>query len=282
MFDTVETISKSTVQHGPYNDRIYLMKLNPEEDAEYLIEQLHNLTLQKKYTKIFAKIPQRVESIFLANNFKLEAEIPGLYNGIEKGSFWGKYSNASRGFLNIEDKQTIEAVIDLANKAEDLSGSTLPKGYDLNILGEKEIPAIAALYKSIFQVYPFPVFDEDYLLETMRSHVNYYGLHNDGVLVAVSSAEMDRANSNAEMTDFATLPAHRGKNLSYFLLGQMIEAMQLENIKTVYTIARAKSFGMNKTFGRQGFEFGGTLINNTLIGESIESMNVWYRSCSNL
>lgn len=51
-----------------------------------------------------------------------------------------------------------------------------------------------------------------------------------------------------------------------------------EGIKTAYTIARSTSFGMNKTFARQGFDFGGTLVNNTLIGDTIESMNVWYKA----
>jgi len=277
MFDKVETLSKSTIQHGTNNDRVYLMKLHPEEDMENLIEQLHNLAIQKQYTKIFAKIPKRYEGVFQDQNFNLEAEIPGLYNGRENGCFFGKYFNTKRGFLDNTDKQTINDVLNLVKKAVSVSDSILPVGYHLKVLNEADIPALAAIYKAVFQVYPFPVFDEKYLFETMRSHVNYYGLYYEGELAAVSSAEMDRQNSNAEMTDFATLPTHRGKNLSYFLLSEMVEAMQKENIQTVYTIARAGSFGMNKTFGRQRFQFGGTLINNTLIGESIESMNVWYK-----
>jgi hypothetical protein len=58
----------------------------------------------------------------------------------------------------------------------------------------------------------------------------------------------------------------------------MGEEMKARKIKTLYTIARATSHGMNKTFGRQGYIFAGTLINNTQIGESIESMNVWHKS----
>jgi beta-lysine N6-acetyltransferase len=34
---------------------------------------------------------------------------------------------------------------------------------------------------------------------------------------------------------------------------------------------------MNVTFSRAGYTFTGTLINNTNIGGSIESMNVWYK-----
>ena len=89
---------------------------------------------------------------------------------------------------------------------------------------------------------------------------------------------MDATSQNVEMTDFATLPEYRGRNLSYYLLQKMLWNMADEGIKTAYTIARSTSFGMNKTFARQGFDFGGTLVNNTLIGDTIESMNVWYKA----
>jgi hypothetical protein len=34
---------------------------------------------------------------------------------------------------------------------------------------------------------------------------------------------------------------------------------------------------MNITFGRRGYRYAGTLVNNTWIGGAIESMNVWYK-----
>jgi hypothetical protein len=58
----------------------------------------------------------------------------------------------------------------------------------------------------------------------------------------------------------------------------MEQTIAASGIHMAYTIARAKSHGMNKTFGRSEYQFGGTLINNTNIGKSIESMNVWYKS----
>ena len=75
MFDKVEIISKSLVQHGPNNDRIYLMKIHPEERIENLIDQLYNLAILKRYTKIFVKVPESVCHMFLDHNFKLEATV---------------------------------------------------------------------------------------------------------------------------------------------------------------------------------------------------------------
>jgi beta-lysine N6-acetyltransferase len=277
MFDKVEIISKSLVQHGPNNDRVYLMKIHPEENIEGLIDQLHNVALLKRYAKIFVKVPESVRHLFLDHNFKLEATVPNFYQGVEQGCFMGRYMDARRGFLTKKEKTLINEVKDLAIASSNGSGLEVPKGCEIVKLGERDVPVIANIYKQVFQFYPFPIFQEAYLLDTIRSNVQYYGVHYQGEVIAVSSAEMDVVSSNVEMTDFATLPEHLGRNLSYHLLQKMIRCMANEGIQTAYTIARSTSIGMNKTFARQGFHFGGTLVNNTLIGDTIESMNVWYK-----
>ena len=278
MFDKVETLSKSLVQHGPNNDRVYLMKIHPEESVEHLIDQLYNLAILKRYSKIFVKVPERIHHLFLNHNFKLEATVPNLYQGVEQGCFLGKYMDARRGFLTKEERKLINEVKDGAIATNAVSGYALPADYEIVKLGEKDVPVIAKIYKQVFQFYPFPIFQEAYLLDTIHSNVQYFGVQYKGEVVAVSSAEMDVASGNVEMTDFATLPECRGQNLSYHLLQKMMLCMANEGIQTAYTIARSTSFGMNKTFARQGFHFGGTLVNNTLIGDTIESMNVWYKS----
>ena len=97
-------------------------------------------------------------------------------------------------------------------------------------------------------------------------------------MVAASSSEMDVDGRNTEMTDFATLPEARGQGLAQHLLQIMERAMRKTGIQTAYTIARALSPGMNITFAKAGYRFGGTLINNTQISGQIESMNVWYKA----
>ncbi len=54
--------------------------------------------------------------------------------------------------------------------------------------------------------------------------------------------------------------------------------MPSRGIRTAYTIARAVSYGMNITFARCGYQYGGRLVNNTDIAGSLESMNVWYKT----
>ena len=98
-----------------------------------------------------------------------------------------------------------------------------------------------------------------------------------GRIVSLSSAEMDREGRNVEMTDFATLPTHRGAGHAVHLLDRMEDDMPNRDIPTAYTIARSMSPGMNITFAKLDYIYSGTLINNTDISGNIESMNVWYK-----
>ncbi len=79
------------------------------------------------------------------------------------------------------------------------------------------------------------------------------------------------------MTDFATLPEYRGQGAAEKLLDTMGQAAADMPISTVFTIARAESFGMNIVFSRAGYMYGGTLHNNTQISGKLESMNVWHK-----
>jgi putative beta-lysine N-acetyltransferase len=276
MFDKIDKIGKSIIQHGPNNDRVYLMKLHPD-DASTIVDSLSDLAIMKRYSKIFAKIPEWALDKFISNNYKIEGSIPDFYQGKIKVYFVSLFFSAKRSFLSKKKKAEIESIVDLSSNYFNAAEFNLPPGYSLNILNNSHAKTLAQLYKTVFEVYPFPIFKEKYILKTMQSNVIYFGVFKNDNLIAASSAEMDPEGENVEMTDFATHPNHLGQNLSYFLLSEMEKEMKDRGMKTLYTIARSHSHGMNKTFGRSEYIFGGTLINNTQIGASIESMNIWYK-----
>lgn len=276
MFDEIVKIGKSIIQHGPNNDRVYLMKLHPD-DIDLIVDQLSELALSKSYSKIFAKVPEWALDKFLSNHYEVEASIPEFYQGKTKASFVSQFFDTKRSYLSKKQKAEISNIIDFSSNHSNVLKFLLPSGYTIERIGTQDAKNLAKLYKAIFKVYPFPIFKEKYILKTMKSNVHYYGVYQNGKLIAASSAEMDIEGENVEMTDFATNQDHLGNNLSYFLLQFMEEKMKEKDMKTMYTIARSKSFGMNKTFGRLQYLFGGTLVNNTNIGASIECMNVWYK-----
>ncbi|MBC8205637.1 MAG: putative beta-lysine N-acetyltransferase [Kiritimatiellaeota bacterium] len=275
MSDTLEEIGTSQIQHGPDNNRIYLMKLDPA-DLPGIIDQLDTLALEKGYTKIFAKVPGPCASEFVRHGYCREGMIPHFYNGETTATFLGKFIDPAREISPQRDE--IEKIIILAQSKHASPAKPLPDGYALRPAVEADAEELAEVYKQVFASYPFPIHDPDYLIETMRSHVCYFVAEKDGKIAAASSGEMDKENRNAEMTDFATLPEHLGNGLAVHLLQFMEPEMKKLGIATLYTIARAISPGMNITFAKCGYIFGGTLINNTQISGSIESMNLWHKT----
>jgi len=263
----------SYLQHGKLNNRIYLMKLH-EYDIGGIIEYMNKLAHKNKYTKLFCKIPNYAAPIFMTNGFFTEAIVPKFFKGKDAAFFMAKYLNSDR-LLNIEyDKMhELSPVLKEARKKR----FTPKSNVIIERLTKKDAIEIAGVYKEVFKSYPFPIHEADYIEKTMDEDVQYYGIKENNILIALSSAEVDLKGENAEMTDFATLPEHRGKKLSISLLYEMERMMREQKIKTLYTIARLNSIPMNKTFLHLGYIYSGTLINNTNIAGAIESMNVLYK-----
>lgn len=275
-YDKIEKFGKSLIQHGKSNDRIYLMKLS-KSDFPQIIDFINNLAEENNYSKIFAKLPDWALDDFLNLGFIEEAKIPKFYEGKTATHFCSKFISPKREILKSEAKDKIEQIIQIASDKDSIKALD-SVDYEIKKLEENDIPQLANVYEKVFDTYPFPIFEEKYLKETMKSHIDYFGAFSNGELVAASSAEMDKTSMNAEMTDFATLPSHRGNGLAVHLLRKMEERMKNLGIKTLYTIARSFSPGMNITFAKINYKFGGTLINNTNISGQIESMNIWYKS----
>ena len=273
MTDVVEKIGRSVIQHGRSSQRIYLMK-SSGTDLPGLVKRLEDLAERNNYSKIFAKIPAFQKDVFLAKGYHVEAVVPGFFRGEEKGFFLGKYFVDERG--RETRSELVRDVLKQANNKQGLvSGLGAPDDTCRPLFAD-DMDQAASLYREVFDSYPFPVHDPDYLRSTM-DHIAYYGVWCDGQIVALSSAEMDYASANAEMTDFATRPDFQGKGLASLLLSRMESDMKDRQISTLYTIARAYSHGMNITFAKNGYTFSGTLTNNTQICGHLESMNVWYK-----
>jgi putative beta-lysine N-acetyltransferase len=244
----------------------------------HVLPAINTLAAQRGYSKVFAKIPASSVEEFREQGYRVEARIPLFYDGAEDAVFLGKYHSDERSVA--ENQQKLDDIVQLAKTriGESCCLKPLFGGASIRRCMPDDVYVMAEIYKQVFPTYPFPIDDPEYLLKTMKSHVDYYGLEVNGTLVALSSAEMDPAGRNVEMTDFATLPDWRGHGIACHLLQAMEKGMRERNMYMAYTIARAVSPGMNITFAKMGYEFGGQLTNNTNISGCIESMNVWYKA----
>jgi len=282
MFDTTINISNSKIQHGPKNNRIYLMHLQ-KEDMPKILDDLDSLANFYGYSKIFAKVPKASAKTFFEYGYISEAKISRFFNGTEDCIFMAKYMDNKR---NTEiDKDLNRKVLDVAlskklensfkNNSVDYN---LPKEFSFKKAKPSDASKMAALYSKVFNSYPFPVSDPQYIKETMNDNVIYFGVLKGNYIFALSFCEMCLEDKNVEMTDFAVVPDYRGHKFAYFLLGEMEKEMRKREIKTAYTIARSTSYGMNSTFAKCGYSFKGRLIKNTQIGGDIEDMNVWSKA----
>jgi beta-lysine N6-acetyltransferase len=276
MSDRIDTLGHSIIQHGKFNDRIYLMKL-VAADLPELLTQMDHLADKHHYSKIFAKVPASAKPHFAARGYLAEAKIPQFFRRQEDVIFFSKFLTKERR----EEKKAdlAKKVLQAASQEKGTLGppSPLPKPFHSRIAVPQDSAAMAEAYRQVFPTYPFPIHDPAYLQRTMEQNVAYFGIWHGEQLVALASAEMDLAEQNAEMTDFATLPEYRGKGLANCLLAGMENYLACRGITTAYTIARAYSYGMNITFARQGYCFSGSLVNNTNICGGLESMNVWHK-----
>jgi putative beta-lysine N-acetyltransferase len=275
MSDHVEKLGKSHIQHGPLNDRIYLMKLHAD-DFPGILSDIDELAHGNGYSKVFAKVPAEYSPRFQQFGYQQEAMIPGFYNNMGDAAFLSRYFTDARR-IDANAEQAREVLV----QAEENRGKGLPEDkippLQIYMAGSNEVEEMSQVYREVFRSYPFPIHDPEYILETMESHVRYFCIRKMNKIVSLSSAEIDSECQNAEMTDFATLPEYRGEGFGSFLLLRMENEMKNLRISTLYTIARALSPGMNIVFSRMDYIFAGSLINNTNISGNVESMNVWYK-----
>ncbi len=263
----------SKLAHDQASSRIYLMDFH-SEDFPHIIPYLDQEALKNNFTKIFAKVPATYLPSFINAGYETEAWIPGFYNNTTDAFFIAKYFSADR---RLPEKEAMEAFQQLLFQQTPSFKTGSAKGYFLKTLGEEEVFNMTKLFKKVFLSYPFPIFDTDYLVKSMRAESRYFGVFYSGELVALSSAEYNHRYQHAEMTDFAVSTEHRGRKLALRLLNFMEQELGQTGCQTFYTIARLHSLPMNKVFMNLGYSYCGTLVNNTQIAGNIESMNVWYK-----
>jgi putative beta-lysine N-acetyltransferase len=275
MPDVIEKLNHSIIQHGSYNRRIYLMKLH-ERDMPAIVPVLEQLAREKGYEKILVKTPARNKDAFAKEGYDREAIIPRYFKDRDDAVFMAKYLSATR--RRVRDDQRVSAVLSKVKRhGRTRSGKTHAPFFKARICRPKDAAEMSRLYKAVFKTYPFPIFDPQYLIESINGRVTYFCIRQENRIVAVAASEMDPDNQAVEMTDFATLPDYRRQGMAGCLLKTMENEMIHKGLKTAYSIAKSLSPAMNMTFVNNGYTYGGTLGNNTNIAGRIESMNIWYK-----
>lgn len=274
--DSITRLGKSLIHHGPYNNRIFLYHLDLA-DLPGIIDRLSTLAEDRDYSRIFARIPASAHDHFIESGYVTGAHLPGLFHGRVDGYYMAKYIDP----IEEGDDGTISKVLSVAqDKAgkNEVSASIDPE-FSVVPATPRDAPALTSIYREVFETYPVPIHDPDYLARAMQESLRCFCiLEPDDHIVSVAAAEVDPHAQFAEMTGFATLPDYRGHGFASYLLRQVEGEMRSLGVRTTFAVARACSYPANITFARAGYTYAGTLDDSVNICGSIEDMNIWYRS----
>jgi len=230
-------------------------------------------TTAEKYNlyKIIIVAKQKDWEALFVRDFLLEALHPSFFKG-EPGFHLAKFTNIERQASNhrLIEKTLLKRVQESPHTSRDL-----PSEYTIKTADLGSIPELSNLYTKVFSTYPSPMNDHTYLEKIMQKASIFKIMLYQNKIISAASIDIDQRTSSAELTDCATIKDHCGKGLMSHLVKSLeIEAKKL-NIITLYSIARARSIGMNSVFSHNMYNYYGCLINNCHICGQLENMNIW-------
>lgn len=282
MFEKIETIEGALVYHGNMHNRIYFTEAE-KVDLGTLLPKMKDLAKTQNYEKILGRTSEGSMNLLKSNGFMIEAKIPGLYNGSIDGYFLADYVNKERHQNDEKSLKIIASVKSIAlaaNKPDMDSHFELPTNLEIKKMSLQDFEQLEDLHKKAYKYHPDQIKDKAHFNTLAELNHQFYGLFENGELLVSTILAIHEQEANLEIVDFVTHPDFRGQNLSYFLVQHLKGQMASLGCKTMYTMVRATSYGLNITFSKHGFIFAGTLTNNCVVRDTMESMNVWYLKSS--
>jgi putative beta-lysine N-acetyltransferase len=246
-------------------------------DVLELVSKVETLAAQYQYTKMIIKARQEHVYSFLQVGYMIEAALRGYFQGSD-GLFVTKYRDQNRRNSSYWEKE--DSILQAILQTKTFNEKMVPEGYTLRKATKEDSKNLAELYGKVFQIYPTPLNEADYVEKTIEEGTLYCVYEKEGELVSAASAEIDFSQRNAELMNCATLEEHRKHGLMKVLLKQLEEELRERSVYCAYTIARSLSYGMNAAFYQLGYTYTGRLTNNCYIFDKQEDMNVWVKDLS--
>jgi putative beta-lysine N-acetyltransferase len=264
------------VYFDPYNKRIRVDDYRG--NVSQMIEKAEEKVLALRAEKLIIIARREDFPVFLESGYLCEAMVDRFFHGSD-AYYFSKYFVEERKLSHqwLKEDAIVRNVGSLTRNTVTI---TPPQEYALVKINQADAENLADLYKKVFQIYPVPLHDPDYIKKTIEQGTIYYAYLFNGNIAAAASAEVNSRYSNAEITDCATRMEHRKFGLMKQLLMKLIAELVEQGIFCAYSIARAQSFGMNAVLHQLGFQYRGRLLNNCFIYDKLENMNMWVKDLS--
>ncbi len=271
MQDKYKTIDNIEVYFDEFNERIKIV--DSKEISTETLDKIKEYSIEKKVGKIISNCRSEDWEVFINNGFEIEGTIDGYFKG--NSALCMSY------FIDSERKvrEEYEKKEDIIRESKLKKNSYKPleelENYEIRSANEKDAKELSKLFEKIFSTYPTPVYDSDYIKETMKEKILYKVAVKDGEIVAVASADLDVKNLNAEITDCATNPDFESKGMVSNIIYQLEKELKKRGYKSLYSLARAINPGINAVFSKHNYIYNGRLVKNCNICGGFEDMNIW-------
>jgi len=272
-YDYYTKIDQNDIYVDYTNNRVKIINLN--NVSLQSIKQIIHFASNRHLNKIICNCDINSFETLLNSGFQLEGKIDSYFKG--KDAFCMSYFTIdNRKDYKNKEKENLFLLQSLNVKNTFVFKENSFK-YNIRNATENDIDQLIALFSSIFVTYPSPVCDKKYLKQTMNKKVLYKVAVDNGKIIGVASADLDKKNLNAEITDCATYPDYRGKGV----LSNIIYFLQLDLKKmgfiSLYSLSRAINPSINFVLSKHNYNFRGKLINNCNICGGFENMNIWVK-----
>ncbi|MDR6122725.1 putative beta-lysine N-acetyltransferase [Bacillus sp. SLBN-46] len=278
-----QTASTTYIEENSFFVEVYLDPFNKRirvddyrGNIQLVLKRVEELVQDQHAEKLIVKGRSNDFMILMENGLQPEAVVDRFFLGSD-AFFFSKFYSQDRKKNDhwITEDGMIHSIYQLDPTMEK---NLPPKEYELKKADENCAAELSTLYRQVFQVYPTPLHDPEYVKKTMKDGTIYYVYFHQGKIVSAASAEINSFYKNAELTDCATISEHRKYGLMKMILQELEGELKKKGIFCSYSIARSLSFGMNAVLFQLGYTYRGRLMNNCYIYDKLENMNMWVKN----
>lgn len=272
--DNREEKLKNSLLYLDYaNSRLKILKYNLL--SEDIIREILEYARKESLGKALVNCKKKDADVFKKAGFIAEGTIDGFFKG-EDAQCLSFFINKKRALS--KRKEEADKILDMSiGKSKITQPNNLKDGYQLRDCTQEDIPQMIKIFKAVFNTYPTPVFDGNYLKKMMEEKMLFKAILKNDKIISIASADMDKENLNAEITDCATYPEYRGQGLLTNLLYGLENDLKEKGYYTLYSLSRAINIGINMSLKKHGYSYKGRFVNNCDICGGFEDMNIWVK-----